>query len=58
MIPMYFMFVLWGAPGRVAAGLKFVLYSLTGSSLPLAGILGMHIEGGRSAHHGSSAVTS
>ena len=27
MIPMYFMIVLWGGPDRVAAGLKFVLYS-------------------------------
>ncbi len=48
MIPMYFMIVLWGGPGRVAAGLKFVLYSLTGSLLLLVGILGLHIEGGRS----------
>ena len=27
MIPMYFMIILWGGPGRIAAGLKFVLYS-------------------------------
>jgi len=47
MIPMYFMIILWGGPGRVAAGLKFVLYSLTGSLLLLVGILGLHIEGGR-----------
>lgn len=47
MIPMYFMIVLWGGPGRVPAGLKFVLYSLTGSLLLLVGILGLHIEGGR-----------
>ena len=47
MIPMYFMIVLWGGPGRIAAGLKFVLYSLTGSLLLLVGILGLHIEGGR-----------
>lgn len=47
MIPMYFMIVLWGGPGRVAAGLKFVLYSLTGSLLLLVGILGLHIAGGR-----------
>ncbi len=25
MIPMYFMIILWGGPGRIAAGLKFVL---------------------------------
>jgi len=47
MIPMYFMILLWGGPGRVAAGLKFVLYSLTGSLLLLVGILALHIEGGR-----------
>ena len=46
MIPMYFMIILWGGPGRIAAGLKFVLYSLTGSLLLLVGILGLHVEGG------------
>lgn len=47
MIPMYFMIVLWGGPQRVAAGLKFVLYSLTGSLLLLVGILGLFVEGGQ-----------
>ena len=47
MIPMYFMIVIWGGPGRVAAGIKFVLYSLTGSLLLLVGILGLYLEGGR-----------
>ncbi len=46
MIPMYFMIILWGGPGRIAAGLKFVLYSLTGSLLLLVGILALHVEGG------------
>ena len=46
MIPMYFMIVLWGGPGRIAAGMKFVLYSLTGSLLLLVGILGLYLEGG------------
>jgi len=46
MIPMYFMIILWGGPGRIAAGLKFVLYSLTGSLFLLAGILALHVEGG------------
>ena len=46
MIPMYFMIILWGGPDRIAAGLKFVLYSLTGSLLLLAGILGLYLEGG------------
>lgn len=44
MIPMYFMIVLWGGPGRVAAGLKFVLYSLTGSLFLLIGILGLSLQ--------------
>lgn len=46
MIPMYFMIVLWGGPDRVAAGLKFVLYSLTGSLLLLVGILGLSLQAG------------
>ena len=46
MIPMYFMIILWGGPNRVAAGLKFVLYSLTGSLLLLVGILGIYLNGG------------
>jgi len=46
MIPMYFMIILWGGPNRIAAGLKFLLYSLTGSLLLLVGILGIYINGG------------
>jgi NADH-quinone oxidoreductase subunit M len=46
MIPMYFLIILWGGPNRNAAGLKFILYSLTGSLLLLVGILGLHVHGG------------
>jgi len=46
MIPMYFMIILWGGPDRIAAGIKFVLYSLTGSLLLLLAILGLYLEGG------------
>ena len=46
MIPMYFMIILWGGPNRSAAGIKFVLYSLTGSLLLLVGILGLYLQGG------------
>lgn len=46
MIPMYFLIILWGGPGRMGAGLKFVLYSLTGSLLLLVGILGLYLAGG------------
>ncbi len=48
MIPMYFMIILWGGPDRIQAGIKFVLYSLTGSLLLLVGILGLYLETGRS----------
>lgn len=47
MIPMYFMIILWGGPGRIQAGIKFVLYSLTGSLLLLVGILGLYLQTGR-----------
>jgi NADH-quinone oxidoreductase subunit M len=46
MIPMYFMIVLWGGPDRVAAGLKYVIYSLAGSLLLLVGILGLSLQAG------------
>jgi NADH-quinone oxidoreductase subunit M len=46
MIPLYFMIILWGGPDRIAAGIKFVLYSLTGSLLLLVAILGLYFEGG------------
>ena len=44
MIPMNFMIVLWGGPERVAAGLKYVIYSLAGSLLLLVGILGLSLQ--------------
>ncbi len=47
MIPMYFMMGLWGGPQRIAAAIKFVLYSLAGSLALLVGILGLYLEGGR-----------
>jgi len=46
MVPMYFMIVLWGGPNRIQAGLKFVLYSLTGSLMLLVGILGLSLQAG------------
>jgi len=46
MIPMYFLITLWGGPKRNAAGLKFVLYSLTGSLCMLVGILAVYLAGG------------
>ncbi len=47
MIPMYFMIILWGGPQRIAAGIKFVLYSLSGSLILLLAILALYVEGGR-----------
>ncbi len=46
MIPMYFMIVLWGGPERIAAGMKYVIYSLTGSLLLLVGILSLSLQAG------------
>ena len=46
MVPMYFMIVLWGGPNRIAAGLKYVLYSLAGSLLLLIGILALYLQAG------------
>ena len=46
MMPMYFMITLWGGPDRVKAGIKFVIYSLTGSLLLLLGILSLYHIGG------------
>ncbi len=47
MIPMYFLIGLWGGPKRIAAGIKFVIYSIVGSLFLLVGILGLYLEGGR-----------
>jgi NADH-quinone oxidoreductase subunit M len=47
MIPMYFIIALWGGPRRIAAGLKFVIYSIVGSLFLLVGILGLYLEGGK-----------
>ena len=47
MIPMYFMIILWGGPERIRAGIKFVIYSLTGSLLLLVGIFGLYLQAGR-----------
>jgi NADH-quinone oxidoreductase subunit M len=39
LIPMYFIIGLWGGERRLYAAIKFVLYTLTGSLVMLAGIL-------------------
>jgi len=39
LIPMYFLIGIWGHERRVYAAIKFILYTMTGSALMLAGIL-------------------
>ena len=46
LIPMYFLIGLWGGENRLHAALKFVLYTLTGSLLMLAGILWLGLHAG------------
>jgi NADH-quinone oxidoreductase subunit M len=42
LIPSYFMIGVWGGQRRVAAAIKFFLYTLTGGLLMLVGILGLY----------------
>jgi NADH-quinone oxidoreductase subunit M len=46
LIPMYFLIGLWGGERRLYAAVKFVLYTLTGSLLMLAGILWLGLHAG------------
>jgi NADH-quinone oxidoreductase subunit M len=46
LIPMYFLIGLWGSKRRVYAAVKFVLYTMTGSLLMLAGILWVWLQYG------------
>jgi len=42
LIPMYFLIGIWGHERRVYAAVKFILYTMLGSALMLAGILYLH----------------
>jgi hypothetical protein len=42
LVPMYFIIAIWGAPRRVYATIKFVIYTLIGSILMLLGILTLY----------------
>lgn len=59
LIPMYVVIMLWGGTGRRAAATKFILYTLLGSGLLLAGMLLVGAEAGTldmtdlAARHGS-----
>ena len=44
LIPMYLLIGVWGGPQRIAAAMKFVVYTLVGSLLMLAGIIYLHLQ--------------
>jgi len=46
LIPMYFLIGLWGGERRLYAAIKFVLYTLSGSLIMLAGILWLGLHAG------------
>src|SRR4029450_1268845 len=46
LIPLYVLVGVWGGPGRLAATLKFVLYTMAGSLLMLAAIVAYGISEG------------
>ncbi|MFG1850836.1 NuoM family protein [Actinomadura geliboluensis] len=46
LVPMYVVIMLWGGAGRRAAATKFILYTLLGSGLLLAGMLLVGAEAG------------
>ncbi|MBI4321108.1 MAG: NADH-quinone oxidoreductase subunit M [Chloroflexi bacterium] len=43
LIPMYLLIAIWGGPRREYAAIKFVLYTIAGSALMLAGILALYL---------------
>ncbi|MDL4777607.1 complex I subunit 4 family protein [Actinomadura xylanilytica] len=46
LLPMYVVILVWGGPGRRAAADKFILYTLLGSGLLLAGMLLVAVNAG------------
>jgi len=46
LIPMYLLVAVWGGPQRQYASLKFVLYTVAGSTLLLVAIIAFRVEGG------------
>lgn len=47
LIPMYFLIGGWGGANRAAAAMKFLLYSLAGGLVMLAGVIGLIVASGR-----------
>ncbi|MFI0352497.1 NuoM family protein [Actinomadura sp. 9N407] len=62
LIPMYLVIAQWGGPGRRAAAYKFILYTLLGSGLLLAGMLLVAVNAGTldmtelAARHGAGVT--
>jgi NADH-quinone oxidoreductase subunit M len=46
LIPLYVLVGVWGGPGRMGATLKFVIYTMAGSLLMLAAIVGLGLSQG------------
>src|SRR5882724_4499860 len=46
LIPMYFLIGVWGGERRLYASIKFVIYTMVGSLLMLAGIIGVYVLNG------------
>jgi NADH-quinone oxidoreductase subunit M len=46
LIPVYFLIGIWGGPRRVAAATKFFVYTVVGSLLMLAAIIGLYVYTG------------
>jgi NADH-quinone oxidoreductase subunit M len=51
LIPVYFLVGGFGGPGRAKAATKFLLYSLTGGLVMLAGVMGLYVETSKVAGH-------
>lgn len=47
LVPMYFLIGVWGGERRVYAAIKFVIYTVAGSLLMLAGIIALYYLNGR-----------
>src|SRR5699024_9667712 len=52
LVPVYFMIAVYGGPNRRAASIKFLLYSLAGGLLMLAGVIALYFytDGGPQAY--------
>ena len=51
LVPMYFLIGVWGGERRVYAAVKFVIYTVAGSLLMLAGIISLYYLHGAAAHN-------